>query len=231
MIQNIRQGFIKIDLCINNAYTQFATEIMYGNSLKTPLTVGLYVKKGQKWRVFSFFLQKKYLSGKAKFTRNAKTGSEQKGGLSRRRYHEYVAARAASSPPPASARAVSSATSRASISSPTKKEFKAALSRYVKELRRLNASNESQLKKNSSLKRKLVEKEETVKAATWQNSLNKSALKKAEKAKARVQVALNRKMAFRKEDALIAQAKAAATAAAFEKERQQFKAALKYQQE
>ena len=168
---------------------------------------------------------------KAKFTRNGRTGAQQKGGVSRQRHRQYVAALAAASPPSATVRAAAAATSNAAISSPTKKEFKAALRRHVKELRRLTASNESQRKKNTSLKRKLVEKEETVKAATRQNSLNKSALKKAEKANARVQVALNREMAFRQEDALIAQAEAAATAVAFEEERQQYKAALKYQQE
>ena len=171
---------------------------------------------------------------KSKFTRNARTGAQKKSGVTLPRYRAAVAAAraapavAAASP---SQRAVASATSRAAISSPTKQEFKAALRRHVSKLRRVTALNESQLKKNSSLKRKLEEKEETVKVATRQSSVHKKALKKAEKAKERVEVALTREMAFRREDAVIAQTEAAAAEAAFEKERLQFQAALKTQRE
>ena len=168
---------------------------------------------------------------KPKFTRNRRTGAQQKGGVSRQRHIQYVSALAAASPPSATQRAAAAATSNAAISSPTKKEFKAALSRYVKEYRRVSASNMLQLKKNCSLKRKLEEKEVTIKVATPQNSVHKAALKKAEKAKARVEVALHREMAFRVEDALISQAKALATKAAFDRERQEFQAALQKQQE
>ena len=170
---------------------------------------------------------------KPKFSRNARKGSDLKGGISRQRYRDAVAAAEARGDPPASPTGwiVASATSRAAISSPTKQEFKAAIRRHVKELRRVTALNESQLKKNSSLKRKLQEKEATVKVATRQNTLQKAALKKAEKDKTRVEAALHREMSFRVEDADRAQAKAAAAEAAFEKERLEFQTALKSQQQ
>ena len=170
---------------------------------------------------------------KPKFSRNARKGSDLKGGISRQRYRVAVAAAEARGDPPASPTGwiVASATSRAAISSPTKQEFKAAVRRHVKQLRRLTAMNESQLKKNSSLKRKLEDKEATIKVAIRQNSLHKAALKKAEKAKARVETALHREMAFRTEDAQIAQAAASAAEAAFDKERRDFQAAFKLQQQ
>ena len=168
---------------------------------------------------------------KAKFTRNGRTGAQQKARVSRQRHIQYVAALAAASPPSATVRAAAAATSNAAISSPTKKEFKAALRRHVKELRRVSASNQLQLKKNCNLKRKLEEKEETIMVATRQNSIYKAALKTAEKAKARVEVALHREMSFRAEDASISQAKALATKTAFDRERDDFSAALKKQQE
>ena len=172
---------------------------------------------------------------KRKFTRNQRTGSEQKGGLSRRRYHEYKVARAAAiaaaAPPSAMDRAVASSTSRAAVSSPTKKEFKAALRRYVTDLRAVIAANETQQRRNSSLKRKLEEKNETIKAATRQNSLHKAALKKSAKEISRVESALHREMAFRVEDAERAQATAAAAEAAFEKERLEFQTKFKAQQQ
>ena len=167
---------------------------------------------------------------KRKFTRNQRTGSEQKGCLSRRRYHEYKVARAAAiaaaAPPPAMDRAVASSTSRVAVSSPTKKEFKAALRRYVTDLRAVTSANETQQRRNSSLKRKLEEKNETIKAATRQNSLHKAALKKSSKEISRVKSALHREMAFRVEDAERAQATAAAAEAAFEKERAAAEAAF-----
>ena len=170
---------------------------------------------------------------KPKFSRNARKGSDLKGGISRQRYRVAVVAAEARGDPPASPTGwiVASATSRAAISSPTKQEFKAAIRRHVKELQRVTALNESQLKKNSSLKRKLQEKEATVKVATRQNTLQKAALKKAEKDKTRVEAALHREMSFRVEDADRAQAKAAAAEAAFEKERLEFQTALKSQQQ
>eukprot|EP00956_Cyclotella_meneghiniana_P037788 scaffold144557_cov36-Cyclotella_meneghiniana.AAC.1 len=172
---------------------------------------------------------------KPKFSRNARKGSDLKGGISRQRYRDAVAAAEARGDPPVPASptftVVASATSRAAISSPTKQEFKAAVRRHVKQLRRLTAMNESQLKKNSSLKRKLEDKEATIKVAIRQNSLHKAALKKAEKAKARVETALHREMAFRTEDAQIAQAAASAAEAAFDKERRDFQAAFKLQQQ
>ena len=172
---------------------------------------------------------------KPKFSRNARKGSDLKGGISRQRYRDAVAAAEARGDPPVPASPtftiVASATSRAAISSPTKQEFKAAIRRHVKELQRVTALNESQLKKNSSLKRKLQEKEATVKVATRQNTLQKAALKKAEKDKTRVEAALHREMSFRVEDADRAQAKAAAAEAAFEKERLEFQTALKSQQQ
>eukprot|EP00956_Cyclotella_meneghiniana_P000666 scaffold712_cov69-Cyclotella_meneghiniana.AAC.1 len=179
---------------------------------------------------------------KPKFTRNARTGAQKKSGVTLPRYRDALraarAAPAAANAPSPSRRAVASITSRAAMSSPTKKEFKAALRRYTNKLRAARALNvshqmkhEAQQKKNSSLKRKLEEKEETIKAATRQNSLHKAALKKAEKAKARVETALHREMAFRTEDAQIAQAAASAAEAAFDKERRDFQAAFKLQQQ
>ena len=156
---------------------------------------------------------------KPKFTRNARTGSMQTVGTSRQRYLDALAA-APATVPSSTQRAIASVTSRAAVSSPTKKELKRVLSKTSKDLRIMAAEQALSYTTNDSLKKKLGTKELTVTKAKAQSIKFKSAARKSERGLSRAERALERERALRHEDAIAAED-------ALKRERHEFQLCLK----
>ena len=161
---------------------------------------------------------------KPTFTRNRRTGSEQKGGVTTQRYREAIAAAKARGAPASTANPiVSSPTrrgSRAANTSPSKAQIKAALRQTTKDLRSAAAARDLAIAKNSNLQKKLAAKEVTVKKAKADSIKFKAATRKSERGRNRLERALERERDLRQEDAVLAQE-------ALRRERHEFQLCLK----
>eukprot|EP00956_Cyclotella_meneghiniana_P038631 scaffold157172_cov33-Cyclotella_meneghiniana.AAC.1 len=165
---------------------------------------------------------------KAKFSKNARKGADVKGGHTYKDYRDELkrqraAAGAAAGAPAAASptqRAIASVTSRAALSSPTKKELKSVLLKTSRDLRSMATERDVAVAKSDRLKKKLVAKKLTVVKAKQETAKYKAASRKSMKGQARVERALNCERALRHEDAIAAQA-------ALERERKEFQLHLK----